>query len=60
MSTRSGYLHSTFIKEGVSTCMCVCERVRVDRRAAAYTDGRLSVAGAGQQMPEVTPTAAFH
>ncbi|XP_035528023.1 growth/differentiation factor 6-A [Morone saxatilis] len=33
--------------------------VRVDRRTAVHTDGQMSGAGE-QQMPEVTPTAAFH
>lgn len=31
----------------------------MDRRTTASTDGQLSGAGE-QQMPEVTPTAAFH
>lgn len=31
----------------------------MDRRATAHTDGQMSGAGE-EQMPEVTPTAAFH
>lgn len=37
----------------------VCQSVEVDRRAAVYADGQMSGAGE-QQMPEVTPTVAFH
>lgn len=57
MSTVSVCLHATVFKECVFLYVFV--RVSVDRRAAAYTDGQMSVAGE-QQMPEVTPPAAFH
>ena len=46
-------LHATW--RCVSSYLCVW----VDRRAAVYTDGQMSGAGE-QQMPEVTPPAAFH
>lgn len=39
-------------------CFCVGVSVR-DRRAAVHTDGQMSGAEE-QQMPEVTPPAAFH
>lgn len=43
----------------LSLCLCVCQSLRVDRRLAVYADGPVSGVRK-QQMPKVTPTAAFH
>lgn len=59
LHVHSIYAFACNIRECVFLYKRVCECVWVDRRAAAYTDGQMSGAGE-QQMPEVTPTAAFH
>lgn len=52
MEGRPGNLFHLILRR-VSAGVCV------DRRAAVSADGQMSGAR-GQQMPEVTPTAAFH